>query len=435
MNRRDFVLDSAKVAGALLLSPVQLSGVTSFIPEKEFPLTKLTDGPKQHWFGYYDKLQVDPTGRFVLGNQVDLFFRSPAIEDKLTVGLIDLEINKLWTPLGETTAWGWQQGCMLQWLPGSSAEVIWNSRVKGKFVSIIHNIRSNSQRILPKPIYTLSPDGRYGFGIDFGRLQFFRPGYGYATEDKNVPEKAPEDTGIYRIDLKSGASELILSYADLAKLDRPLGSVAENYHWINHLLVNPAGDRMVFLNRSRPYPSPEEFRKETGRDLQGDDLYVTRAITVNTDGSELYALNDSGQFSHFIWDGNEALCAWAEPEDNNQKAFYLFQDKSKKYKIVGEESMTLNGHNTYVPHTNNEWILNDTYPQGKERLQELYLYHIPTKRKVVLGHFYEPKEFSGEWRCDLHPRCNPSGTKVFFDSTHENGLRQIFEIDISSLKS
>lgn len=399
----------------------------------ELPIQPITNGPRQHWFGYYDKQQVSASGRYALGNQVDLFFRSPTPQDKLQVGLIDLENKNEWRKLGESSAWGWQQGCMLQWLPGSSEEVIWNARLEDSFVSTIHNIKTKQRRILPKPIYTLSADGRTGFGIDFARLQFFRPGYGYATTDTSVPAKAPEDTGIYRMDLQTGQSQLILSYADLAQLDRPLGSITANYHWVNHLLVNPSGNRLVFLNRSRPYPTPEEYKKGAGKDLQGDGLYVTRAITVNTDGSDLYALNDSGQFSHFIWKGDDALCAWAEPEDTRQKAFYVFQDKTKQYQIVGKEAMTQNGHNTYVPHTKDEWILNDTYPQGEERMQELYLYHVPTKRKVILGRFHEPQKFQGEWRCDLHPRCNPKGTRVYFDSTHEGGQRQMYEVDIQKI--
>ena len=86
-----------------------------------------------------------------------------------------------------------------------------------------------------------------------------------------------------------------------------------------------------------------------------------------------------------------------------------------------------------MPNPNDEWILNDTYPQGKERMQELYLYHVPSKRKVILDKFHEPEKFSGEWRCDLHPRCNPQGTKVYFDSTHEAGKRQMYEIDIQEI--
>ena len=437
MYRRRFLQQAslASAAASLLptfsFSPLPISEVLDL--SGKLPVTQLTTGPHQHWFGYYDKQQVSASGRYALSNQVDLFFRSPTPQDTLQVGMIDLEDSNQWTKLSQSSAWGWQQGCMLQWLPGSSEEVIWNARLEDQFVSIIHNIKTGQQRILPKPIYTLSPDGQTGFGIDFARLQFFRPGYGYATEDTSVPEKAPEDTGIYRMNLQTGENELILSYADLSKLERSLGSTADNYHWINHLLVNPSGQRMIFLNRSRPYPTPEEYRKGTGKDLQGDDLYVTRAITVNTDGSDLYALNDSGQFSHFIWKGDDALCAWAEPEDKDQKAFYLFQDHTKQYQVVGEEAMRVNGHNTYVPNTNDEWILNDTYPQGEERMQELYLYHVPSQRKVILGKFHEPEKFSGEWRCDLHPRCNPQGTTVFFDSTHQGGKRQMYAVDIGNI--
>ncbi|MGB7392842.1 MAG: hypothetical protein WA913_00475 [Pricia sp.] len=438
MHRRKFIRKSG-IAGLGLsmlpdLSFASSTSVSHIIDHSDkISAKKITGGPEQHWFGYYDKWQIDTTGRYALGNQVPLYFRSPTLEDSLQIGLIDLEDNNAWKPIGQSSAWGWQQGCMLQWLPASSEEVIWNARLEESFVSIIQNIKTGRRRILPKPIYTLSPDGRTGFGVDFARLQFFRPGYGYASADTSVPVKAPEDTGIYRLDLDSGESQLIVSYADLAKLDRPLGSVADNYHWINHLLVNPSGTRMIFLNRSRPYPTPEEYRKATGKALDGPDaLYTTRAITVNTDGNDLYALNDSGQFSHFIWKGDDALCAWARPEDNDQAAFYVFEDQSKQYQIVGEESMTRNGHNTYVPNTNNEWILNDTYP-GEQREQELYLFHVPSGRKVLLGRFREPKKFTGEWRCDLHPRCNQQGTKVYFDSTHEGGKRQMYEVDIENI--
>ena len=36
----------------------------------------ITRGPKFHWFGYYDKLQFDPSMRYVLSNEVDFEHRS-----------------------------------------------------------------------------------------------------------------------------------------------------------------------------------------------------------------------------------------------------------------------------------------------------------------------------------------------------------------------
>ncbi len=398
---------------------------------QEYPVKQITSGEKQHWFGYYDKEQVDPTGQYALGNEVDVLFRSPNPSDKLRIGLIDLGNNNKWKQIGESTAWSWQQGCMLQWIPGSTEEVIWNDREGEKFISKVYNTKTGKTRTLPRPIYTLSPDGSFGLTVNFARLQKMRPGYGYVVPGGvgNL-DKAPEDDGIFRMDLKTGESKLIISLAQLASLDRELGSVTDNFHWCNHLLVSPSGNRFIFLNRSRDYLLTDELQKKSN--VWNND-YVTRAITANTDGSDLYLLNESGNFSHFIWKGDDIVTAWASTEDGGEAAFYEFYDKSKRYEKLDEDKMPVNGHNTYVPNTNYEWILNDTYPQGEDRMQMLYLYHVPTKKKVILGSFHEPEKFRGEWRCDLHPRCDQQGNKVFFDSTHEGDKRQMYMIDIASI--
>jgi Tol biopolymer transport system component len=123
---------------------------------------------------------------------------------------------------------------------------------------------------------------------------------------------------------------------------------------------------------------------------------------------------------------------WTQPV-GDVPGFYLFKDQTSEVAPIGKGIMTVNGHNTYVAKTNNDWILNDTYPQGLGRLQELYLYHVPTGRKVTLGRFHEPIEYTGEWRCDLHPRFSPDGKFVIFDSTHEEDGRQMYMIDISKI--
>ena len=75
----------------------------------------VTRGPKHHWFAYYDKWQFDPTDRFLLGMEVDFEHRSVKADDVIKVGMIDFQDNDRWIELGETRAWCWQQGCMLQW--------------------------------------------------------------------------------------------------------------------------------------------------------------------------------------------------------------------------------------------------------------------------------------------------------------------------------
>ena len=37
--------------------------LSSFALKQPVPMRAITKGPKFHWFGYYDKLEFDPTGR------------------------------------------------------------------------------------------------------------------------------------------------------------------------------------------------------------------------------------------------------------------------------------------------------------------------------------------------------------------------------------
>jgi hypothetical protein len=432
ISRRKFISTGASLSLGALMPYRKLD-------QNELVTHQITSGTKQHWFGYYDKLQIDHSGRFALGGQVDTFFRSPTLKDRLEIGIIDMQKENKWSKIGTSNTWGWQQGCMLQWIPGASEEVIWNDVEKGKYVSRIYHLAKKEIRTLPRPIYTLDPKGRFALCIDFDRLQFFRPGYGYPRIDPGDDfARAPDNRGIYKMDLKTGVSELIITYADIAKLEFPGDSLLNNFHWFNHILINPSGSRFIFLNRSRIKGSMSEMeaylKEHPEKKREGfSNNYVTRAITSNLDGTEIYPLNDSGQFSHFIWKGDDVITAWSCTEDSDVAAFFEFPDRTKKYLQLGVNEMTVNGHNTYVPGTNYEWILNDTYPSPDDRKQTLYLFHVPTGRKIILGRFYEPDQFKGEWRCDLHPRCDQQGQRVFFDSSHEGDKRQMYMIDIRDI--
>ena len=65
--------------------------------------------------------------------------------------------------------------------------------------------------------------------------------------------------------------------------------------------------------------------------------------------------------------------------------------------------------------------------------QELYLYHCPTNQKISLADFPALSSYSGEWRCDLHPRFSPDGRWVTVDSAHQNG-RQIYLVDLAEVE-
>jgi hypothetical protein len=403
------------------------------------PIRAITRGPKYHWFGYYDKLEFDPSQRYVLGMEVDFEGRSPRAEDEIAVGMVDLEDGDRWIELGRSRAWCWQQGCMLQWRPGRDSdgngpgEVMWNDRQGEQYVCHILDVRTGRKRTLPHPFYTVSPDGRTAAAPDFRRINDMRPGYGYAgLPDPHAGDPAPEDAGIWRLDLETGEQELIVSLAEVAALPYSRAdlsaprSVGAAKHYFNHLLYNTDGSRLEFLHRWRLPERPG---------------FGTRMLTAAPDGNgpqgrDLRVLDDYGHTSHFIWRDPGHILAWAY-HPSYEWAFYLYEDAPGRPEagptapaVVGKGVMTVNGHCTYLP--GNEWILNDTYPDP-ERRQHLYLYHVASGERVPLGSFYAPEAYQGEWRCDLHPRSSPDGRRVAIDSAHEGRGRQLYLVDIGDI--
>jgi hypothetical protein len=430
MRRRDFLCTSTLAGMASLAGPGHWF-------EEYPPVRALTNGPKFHWFGYYDKLQFDPTSRYLLGMQVDFEGRSPQRNDAVRIGLIDIQKENDWTELGFSRAWGWQQGCMLQWVPGRAAagannEIIWNDLEGDHYVARVLDVKTRKLRTLPKAVYALSPDGRWGIGTEFSRINDLRPGYGYAPlRDPFFDEKAPRAIGLYRVDLKTGQSKLLMSLADAAALPHNGQDVRDNFHWFNHLLVNTDGSRITFLHRWRARREDRQTMARTN--------FVTRMITVNPDGTEPYIMDPSGYTSHFVWRDPSHICAYTRPAGMPQQ-FYILEDRTGRVEPIRSEKMPVNGHQTYVPGRNNEWLLNDNYAQSGgsgpvNRDQVPFLYHLPTDRRIDLGRFPAGAEYVGEWRCDLHPRCSPDGTKVCIDSTHGGNGRQLYLIDISRLIS
>ncbi|MCC6488656.1 MAG: hypothetical protein IT364_14255 [Candidatus Hydrogenedentes bacterium] len=404
---------------ATLLLPAMIGAAQQSpdAPEQPIDLTvpyrALTAGPKAHWFGYYDKHEFDPTGRYVLGMEVDFQGRTPNANDKVRLGMIDTQNGDAWIDIGESRAWSWQQGCMLQWLPGSSNEVIYNDRDGGRYIAVIKNVFTGESRTIPHPVYTVSADGKTGMSVPFARIDETRPGYGYkGVVDPYAADPHPAEDGIRRVDLVTGEAELVISIDQIAAIPAPKDPLGK--HWFNHLLFNPTGDRFIFLHRA--------FWEAGGK------TWSTRMFTARPDGSDLYCLADHGMVSHFIWKNPTQILAWArEPATNDH--FYLYTDQTDTIEMIGDGVLPTDGHCTYSP--DGQWILTDTYP-NKERLMKLMLLRVADSALVPLGTFFHPREHSGEFRCDLHPRWDRVGKYICVDSIC-TGYRQIYLIDVSGI--
>jgi hypothetical protein len=424
VSRRHFIqrLGAATAASCFVDCFAECSAWGS-VKDAPCPVRQITRGPKFHWFGYYDKLEFDATDRYVLGMEVDFEHRSPRPDDVVKIGMVDLKDGDRWIELGQTTAWCWQQGCMLQWRPGSQTEVLWNDREDGQYVCRILDVTTRTLRTIAHPVYSVSPDGRWAVATDFRRVGDTRPGYGYnGIPDPYREEPAPKDSGIWRVDLDTGQARLIISLADMAQRPPLPGDLSKAKHWFNHLLVNPDGTRFEFLHR---------WRTPGSKGL----ISGTRMFTAAPDGTAIRFLNTDT--SHFNWRDPQHLLAWAR-HDPQGVGFFVFEDaESGGAEPLPKDAVPANGHVSYLPGL--EWILGDSYPDAEDR-QHVVLYNVKRQERFNIGSFPLPRPYnhkyiqepSKECRCDLHPRFSRDGRSVVIDAPHAGG-RQLHLLDVSAV--
>ena len=159
--------------------------------------------------------------------------------------------------------------------------------------------------------------------------------------------------------------------------------------------------------------------------------WTTSFWTVNPDGTELECRIPFPHFvSHDAWQDDHHLLV--STDLHGERGFLLMEDRTPNWRRFGEGAMPADGHACYSP--DGRWVVCDTYPQGGGRVQELMLYHPESKKKVVVGRFGSEPVFTGDVRCDLHPRWSADGRLITIDSV-SSGDRQIVLIDVADVVS
>lgn len=374
--------------------------------EFSFQISRLTVSPKHHFFGYYGINPWDKSGRYHLALETDFHTHRPMVSDVANVGLVDRETQNF-IPYAKTSAFNLQQGSMMHWIDEEFTFNEWEDR---RLVSRALNSKTKTIRTIHGAIAAVSPTEPIAIGLNYQRMAHCRSVVGYANEIEPSEIKAqPEDDGLYLLDLQDGTSKLVLSIADVISTvsDERL---VEGRAWFNHVLFNTDGTRVLFFCR---------VRHEKG--------FYSSLWTVNPDGSDLNMQILFGyRVSHFDWKTSTQILVSSDIV--NEMGFVEFTDGMKNFKPIGRGVLPNDGHASYSP--DRQWLLCDTYPRGSERLAELMLYHIAENRKIVLGEFHHDEQFSGDIRCDLHPRWSSDGKTITFDSVHE-GSRQIYCIDLT----
>ena len=119
-------------------------------------VTKVFETPGEHieWFGYYnyDTLNHDQTK--MLCNRASVDGVAPEKGMTIELGYYDIPSGE-WYRIGVSDSFNWQQGAMLQWLPGKGNEnkVIYNRSKDNHLISTIYDIETGESRDLCFPIY------------------------------------------------------------------------------------------------------------------------------------------------------------------------------------------------------------------------------------------------------------------------------------------
>lgn len=355
--------------------------------------------PAYTGFWFFGLEQFDPTGQYALGMKVAFQNRDVRPTDKAEMGVIDLWNGNQWTKIGESTAWNWQQGNRLQWRPHSD-EILWNDRAddNSTFVTRVFNWSTRKLvRTLKRPIYCVSPDGRYALTHDFQRMTHGGTNY-VGIPDSFSGEKAPAGTGVWKMDLDTGASTLILSLQRLAGVAFPGGYTGATNLYIFRTGFNPSGTRFItFLKNSSGY---------------------TGGWSLSSDGASVRWFYD--QPSHHAWQDDSILL------EGHQ--LRLFRDDGSG-KVIGRlGDCPENIDPTILPGYNGDWVAGDTYPLSNG-YQYLFLYHRPSKVFIPLAKLKNTAP-SGIYRVDFHNRSNRNGRILCFDSSYEGKGRQMYTVDI-----
>ncbi len=400
-------------------------------------LIPLSRGPLHHFFGYYGVSAWDPSGTRHLALETTFHERRPTGADIARVGLLDAVAGDF-QPFGTTPAFNLQQGSMMFWIKtGGRTEFTYNDWQNGQLVSQAIDPVNLKRRTFSGALAAVDNTHYRAVSLNYARMWKCRPVVGYDLSSSSELEIAPQDDGIWQIDLESGHKELIVSLAQVESESAALEGWPQPEHgalWFNHLLYSPAGEKLVFLTR---VISAERDRGRL------DSLWV-----MNSDGSELKCLLDYRyRISHFCWlDESHLLCS---DDACGTMQFTCINILDGHCEPWGDGYMPQDGHACLAP--NGQWIACDTYPGNTAvstdspknildlagppkteagRAAELFIYNPHENTKIILARPAHNAQFVGDIRCDLHPRWRGDGRIITVDSVHE-GSRQIYGIDVS----
>lgn len=389
--------------------------------ELKLEVTQLTYGPHHHFFGYIGQSLTTPwnaSGRYILSLRTTFHDRMPNPGEAADVVLIDTHNDYRVLPVEKCRAWNFQQGTMFYWNPKHpETQFFFNDRdLETNLVfTVLYDIeqkkRIREYRFEDPSVANggVSPTGEFFLAINYGRMARLRPTTGYpGAADSTAATPAPDNDGIFRVDVETGKRKLIVSFRQLRDLLRERHKEINVVgFYINHSLSNRTGEYVYFYARAR---------------YGGNSMAVNVPCSVRTDGTELKAHDYVG--GHPEWDKGTVVIG---AKDGRQVRYDINQQAIVGQIATQEIIPGPGGDISLSPDAN--WLACGY--STRDRGQNKYV----IVRRSDGAHAHSPT-FSrgpytrGELRIDPAPRWNREQTAILIPAMTDDGTRQLHLIEV-----
>jgi hypothetical protein len=203
---------------------------------------------------FYDTSPISPSGRFIAVTKLPYDDRPVSHGDYARVIVVELETNKqIYSK--DTAAWDAQVGAHVQW--GASDDELFFNVVDTntwEIKSLKVDVSTGKDVEMEGAVYNVAADGSFSAAPDLSKIIHTQRGYGVLIPNHKltVNHGWVEDDGLYKLDLKTGKNQLILSFKEIfdhfpsvfKELTKDRGGA---YGF--HAKVSPDCNRVMFIVR------------------------------------------------------------------------------------------------------------------------------------------------------------------------------------------
>jgi hypothetical protein len=374
---------------------------------------------------FYDVCPFSPSGRYLAVTRLPFQNRQPNLGDTADVCIVDLESRTIET-VYTTKGWAFQLGANLNW--GRTDQHLYtNDVIDGRGVAIRINRLTGETKAFSGPMYHIAPDESAVIGFPPRYLNSTQFGYGIPVDWKNVPQlvvKAAADEGLWKTDLQTNESRLLISIADLYEAIPDGSSLGDVVCYLFHSKFNRPNNRIMQVFRAVPRNGGRQKLTVFTFNVDGDDIKLAVDHRLWSKGGHHPNWHPDGE--HLIMNlrpyGKKLLFCQYRYDGSD------FRVLSEKHPGGGHPSITADGQYLVTDAYVNEGVVlpNKEVPirllDTRSDEVEVICYMYTLGREGDLGR--------GTLRLDPHPAWSRDYKRVCFNGAPE-GRRQVFVADLS----